>query len=243
MNFYLAPPPGMSTQELFDYLYKMSEYLNIALNSPNGETTYTEAADMQYAGTKKDQKARQKEAEALKSLIIKTANTVRSEMDRLQLSLQGEYEALSEDYGSFRAETRTEIEATARGLTQVIQTTEELESFRENQSDFNRYTAQTSHYIKSGILFYDNGEPTVGIAVGENLLTETVDGNEVLKREGFHSIFTADRLGFWHGETEVAYVSDKKLYIASAEILGGLTVGNWDIRADHGLAFKWIGTI
>ena len=48
----------------------------------------------------------------------------------------------------------------------------------------------------------------------------------------------------WHRQdaTEVAYVSNNRLYITNITVLGGIDVGQWSMEAaEGGLAFRWIG--
>ena len=55
-------------------------------------------------------------------------------------------------------------------------------------------------------------------------------------------MFTASRLSFWQDATEVAYVSNNRLYITNITVLGAIAVGQWSVEAaEGGLAFRWIG--
>lgn len=75
----------------------------------------------------------------------------------------------------------------------------------------------------------------------------TADGL-VIGRAG--SLFTTrideERLSFWQRTTEVAYISNNKLYITNAEVLDRFTVGNknngyfdWIPRGNGNLGMKW----
>ena len=83
--------------------------------------------------------------------------------------------------------------------------------------------------------------PVYGVAVGQDLTTHEVDGETVVDQRQFRSTFTANRLSFWQDETEVAYISNNKLYIRSAEVLDGLRLGPWQITASGGLTVQWNG--
>ena len=55
-------------------------------------------------------------------------------------------------------------------------------------------------------------------------------------------MFTATRLSFWQDATEVAYVSNNRLYITNITVLGGIAIGDWSVEAaESGLLFRWIG--
>ena len=69
-----------------------------------------------------------------------------------------------------------------------------------------------------------------------------VDGDKVVEQNNFRAVFTATRLSFWQDATEVAYVSNNRLYITNITVLGGIDVGQWSMEAaEGGLAFRWIG--
>ena len=244
MSFYLAPPGAAgSTAELravFTYLHKMAEYLNVAMNSIEAESLTPAARETLSGSGQAAQKKQAGEYSALKSLIIKTADVVRSEMNVLETRLHSATVAESE-FGAYREEVGNAIRAAAENVEARFTTKAELNSYAEGQASVTQYAAETSQYIRAGILRYENGVPVVGIAVGKDLAAETADGVTTILQQGFRSTFTADRLSFWHGETEVAYVSDNMLHINEAQVMGKLTLGNWEMSAAGGLTLKWIG--
>ena len=86
----------------------------------------------------------------------------------------------------------------------------------------------------------------LGVAVGQNLsstTTDIVNGQEfpVVEEKNFRAVFTAQKLSFFQDSTEVAYLSNNKLYITNSTVLENLQIGEWAISSTNGLAFKWIG--
>lgn len=97
---------------------------------------------------------------------------------------------------------------------------------------------QTNAYVRTGLLYEgENGIPVYGLEIGQ---TNYVNGENVFSK---FARFSADRLSFYdRNDTEVAYISDYKLYITNAEITGALSLaGKFKVFYDHGLAFQWIG--
>lgn len=97
---------------------------------------------------------------------------------------------------------------------------------------------ETNAYIKTGLLFEnEDGTPVYGLEVGQ---TNDVNGVNVFSK---FARFSADRLSFYdRNDTEVAYISDYKLYITNADITGSLVLANkFKIYYNGGLAFQWIG--
>lgn len=92
-------------------------------------------------------------------------------------------------------------------------------------------------YIKSGLLYYNDEElPVYGVEVGQ---TNNVNGTDVFKK---FARFTADRLSFYdQNDTEVAYISDYKLYITSVEILYNLIGGGFMLDFSRGWTLKYTG--
>lgn len=94
--------------------------------------------------------------------------------------------------------------------------------------EFAAYIEQTEAWIRRGLL--DNG--VYGIEIGRS------DSNVKTR-------FLNDRVSFYQGEVEVAYVSDNNLYITRAEVLDYLRIGNsndgyfiFDV-SPNGLEVRW----
>ena len=83
--------------------------------------------------------------------------------------------------------------------------------------------------------------PVYGAAAGQILTTTLVDSVETVAQNDFRATFTAKRLSFWQDSTEVAYVSDNRLYIRDITVLDSVTLGGWKLASENGLAFQWIG--
>lgn len=96
-------------------------------------------------------------------------------------------------------------------------------------------------YLKSGLLYYtDAGIPVYGLEVGQTVKDE-VAGTEVFNK---YARFTAEKLSFYDSNgNEVAYISDKKLYIRIAEITISLKLGGLIslVMASGDVVEKWVG--
>ena len=87
--------------------------------------------------------------------------------------------------------------------------------------------------------------PIIGIATGQGLtgVETTVDGQTVLELDETQScaFYTAERVSFRIGGREVAYLSNRRLYVADVEVTGGLRLGKWLLEGSDGLTVKYIG--
>lgn len=210
------------------YMYRLVEQLNWALNS----IEVSSAVITTNQGTDKPVASQTQQSvdnfNAIKSLIIKSADIINAYYDEISHRLEGIYIAQS-DFGTFVEETQSLIEANSTSITQIYSDLQKV------ISDV-AATLKTNAYIKTGILYYgDDGFPVYGLELGQ---TNEVDGVNTFDK---YARFTADKLSFYdQNENEVAYISDQKLYITEAHITGALTLGRYYISTVNGLAFKWI---
>ena len=235
-----SPPPapeGSVQQQLqrqYAYLFQMHQQLNLALDALQPAAPAARTAARVSTGTKE-------EYNTLKSLVVRTAKQVRREMDTMSLQLQGEYVAAG-DFGSYIEQLSSHIEANPEALTQYYRFAADRQSNVEAvDAAFSAYKTGTEGYIRTGIVRYDGDVPVYGVAVGQNLTVREVDGEQVVEQNNFRATFTASRLSFWQDATEVAYLSNNRLYITNISVLGDVTVGKWRVSGVDGLAWQWIG--
>lgn len=221
--------------DLYRYLYTLTEQLNIAMMNLDG---------VSGEAVKKLNEALSKQGgedqvlsnfNAIKSLIIKSADIIEIFQEKLAAELKGEFVAISE-YGTFVEETNAALEANSTGISQVYENMQKIETDYEELS----YSLiEVNAHINSGLLYYDdNGVPVYGLEIGQR--TE-IEGVEVFNR---FARFTADRLSFFdQNGNEVAYISDRKLYIAHVEILGSMLMGGFKdtVQADGSIVTRWVG--
>ena len=245
MTLTMPPAPSGSPQQMamaqYAYLFQMVQQLNLALGqleTGGAGTSSSGGGTAGGGGTGKDSRGYQE----LKSMIVKTAGLVKRQMDQLSARLEGEYVAVS-DFGSYVASLSAYLEANPEAVTQYYSFFSDLKADVEAvDAAFRHYKVDTEGYIRTGIVSYDGAVPVYGVAVGQDLVCREVDGEQVVEQNNFRAVFTATRLSFWQDATEVAYVSNNRLYITSITVLGGIGIGQWSIgTAEDGLVFRWIG--
>ena len=113
----------------------------------------------------------------------------------------------------------------------------ELKGVEKRVSGVDAALLEVMANIKTGLLFYnDDGTAVYGMEVGQR---NTINGEEVFNK---FARFTADRLSFYDlNGSEVAYISDYKLYITDAEVKGTLKLGAFLIDTTKGFNLKWVG--
>lgn len=135
--------------------------------------------------------------------------------------LQG---ASLEEYIASRA-TQTASGITEEFISRLAAISEEMEGYSDG---VNGYIADTAAYIRRGEL--ETG--VYGIEIGRS------DSNMKTR-------FLNDKISFYQGAVEVAYISDNNLYITRAEVLDFLRIGNsndgyftFDV-SPNGLEVRW----
>ena len=235
-------PAGTLQQQVmrqYSYLFQMSQQLNLALSQL--EQTNRQSSEDTAKHQTAAQEETQRQYQALKSMIVKTANRVEQRMEQLTAELAGEYVAVS-DFGSYMEKLNAYIEANPEAITQYYSFYADLQAdINKVNAAFSDYRTGTEGYIRTGIVYYDGEVPVYGVAVGQNLTTTVTDGEEVVDQNNFRATFTAKKLSFWQDSTEIAYVSNNQLYITNIVVLDSMRLGKWRMATQNGLAFQWIG--
>ena len=205
-------------QQVQSYLFQLVEQLNYALKSVDsaaGSNVVMETA--RSTGVKREQET-QASFNSIKALIIKSADIVNAYYDVITERLSGEYVAESE-FGTYRETTEQTITKTS---TMVSQNFSNIQEIITDLEGLQHKLIEVDAHINSGILYYDgDGVPVYGLEIGQR--TE-IDGVEVFNK---YARFTADKLSFYDSNgNEVAYISDKKLYITYIEVTGSFSIGN-----------------
>ena len=248
----LPMPPGGIDRATYDYLYRVTEQLNLALSNLSAENFASDSTARQVlsGGMSGEQKKTLESGLGnLKSLIIKTADAVQAEMQVLETSLESKYVAVS-DFGAYQEDIAARLTATAASIEQAISYYAALSDALGGVSDeFDAYTVEVQGYIRQGIIGYEDAVPVIGIAIGRDLTVtgaqETVDGKtyDVIDTSSNMSVWTPDKLGFYINGTEAAYFSNGALYVGTVIVQTKLVLGQnkWQIDHANGFAVKWIG--
>ena len=233
-NITATTPEGQLLQ-MRSYLYQLSEQLKWALENievgETGTSTSSSAVNSSTGGNEKIDSVNT--FNAVKALIIKSSDIVNAYYEEINRRIEGIYVAQSE-FGTYSEQTSQSITENSTNITQAFESIQEITSAVE---EIESTLLDVNAYIKSGLLDYDDGGvPIYGLEIGQR---NTVDGEEIFNK---YARFSADRLSFYdQNDTEVAYVSDYKLYITAAEVAGSLTIGKYEIDSSDGLAFRWVG--
>ena len=227
-------------QQIRSYLYQLTPQLNWALNTLEvANTAQVMVAEPKTSAVSEESEKKINNFNEIKSLIIKSADIVKSFYDEIATRLVKEYKGVAEGLGSYEQTSTNDISASADGIKQVFGNLQKVEGLFSDGSE-SAYLIKSSAYIKSGYLFTEsNGNPVYGIEVGE--VSEDENGNIIYNGA---AQFTPTKLSFFgSGDNEIAYISNQQFYITRGEITESLRIGGYKLTSTEktGLSFKWVG--
>lgn len=239
-----APTEREQLVQIKSYLYQLTEQLQWALNNVSTSSAPSYVVTQKITSPSSSQVATLSDGggfdaeiafDDLKPLIIKSADIVQAYYEEISTRISGLYVAES-DFGTFTEQTTQEIIQSSTDIEQLFTNIQQIGADIEN---LNFTLAEVNAHINSGILYYDDdGIPVYGLEIGQET---TVDGEKVFNK---YARFTSDRLSFYdQNDSEVAYISDYKLYIRNVEITSSFKIGGFvdTVRSSGDVVTKWVG--
>ena len=220
--------------QIRSYLYQLIPQLQWAINNTSVPSSYIAPQAQRSAAVPSTSFDTEVAFDALKPLIIKSADIVEAFYEEINTRLEGMYAAKS-DFGTFAEQTSQSISQTS---TEIEQCFSDIQQIVTDIANLNFTLAEVNAHIKSGLLYYDGGIPVYGLEIGQR---NSVDGVEVFNK---FARFTSNRLSFYdQNGTELAYISDYKLYIRNVEITDSFQEGGYKdfIDSNGGVITKWVG--
>ncbi|MGM9604001.1 MAG: hypothetical protein ACI3XG_02945 [Faecousia sp.] len=203
-----ARKPEEAIREMQRYLWQFAEQVQHALEESKRVEYEIKTAAGKAAQQQKDTPAAT--FGKVKDLIIKSAEIVDAYRTEITKTLDGQYVAAS-SFGTFREQTTAQITETNKNVTQNYNM---IQRIATNVSGLESGIRQFSAYIRTGLLYEgEDGIARYGVEIGEQV---EKDGANVFRK---FARLVSDRLSFFdQNDIEVAYISDRKLYITSAEV-------------------------
>lgn len=218
-----------------NYLHQLADQLQWAFNTINTAPSSSNVIvhTPQSVASAKNNTDAQATFNGIKGLIINSADIVNSYYEQINRRIEGSYVAES-DFGTFIEQTTRDISETSTGIEQTFT---HIQSILTNLKNIEHTLIETNAHINSGILYYDEkGIPVYGLEIGQK---NVIDGKEVFNK---YARFISDRLSFYdQNGTEVAYISDYKLYITNVEITGNVKGGAFLLDMTKGWRLKYVG--
>lgn len=250
MMLNINPPPALQgdeqaqLQQVYRYLFRLHEQLNAATTALDTQASNASAAVAKAAGIDPADAAKLGDQySSLVALVVKTANIVQSQMDRVVTRLKSDYVAKSE-WGTYEEVIERMIDETAKNTMENFIYDAKLESLTADE--VSNFDTHLEGFIVRGIIGFekDNRTPIIGIAIGRDLLkkTEVVGGKtyEVIDTTQSMATYTADKMSFWVNGVEVAYLSNSELVVTRVIVSDSIQLGDWiiNVNANDGMTIQ-----
>ena len=217
--------------QLKSWLFRLTDQLNLALGAVGGNAPVPGAATAAVSGGDGGEKAA---FQTLKSLILKSGTVIEACSQEVAKRLEGRYVTASA-FGDYTSETSQTITANSQGFRSAL---EELQRITSQVEGLEGSILGVTAHIKGGLLYYDpEGLPVYGVELGQRSFR---DGAEIFNK---FARFTPDKLAFYDNNgVEVAYISDRKLFITHVHITGTLLTGRFEdtVLPDGSVVTRWI---
>lgn len=217
-------------QQIQSYLYQMAQQLQWAFDTlEKGGSGLSGTSAIVGAVSNGQSVAPKVDFAGIKELIIKSADIVNAYTAQISKRLEGQYVAQS-DFGTYSEKTAQDIQANSTSINQLFSN---YQTIAETQ-------LSTNAYIRTGLLGYqvETVQPIYGLEIGQQ---DSQAGQTTFKK---FARFTSDKLSFYDSnDTEVAYVSDYRLYITNVSITGALfLMDEFEVSKGNGaIDFRWLG--
>ena len=186
------------------YLYTLAQQLQFAFDTITREQTQAAAAKT----AQPESRGEGTNFAAVKALILKSAQITEHFQQAVEQKLSGLYVAQSQ-FGSFRQETEAAITANSQSIQQKFTQLQQLEAAMAGLESAVREVSAT---IRTGLLAQTpEGGSIYGVEIGQQ---EWEDGVIRFRK---YTRLTAQKLSFYdNNDVEVAYISDRRLYVTAA---------------------------
>lgn len=208
-------------EQIVEYLYSLTDILNHNLEGSTPEAVWNatnEALKGNVATAEGTDKASEEQRvkdgyAALRNLVLKSATNILKIEDSFSYTYTGGLFAESED-GTFSEDGYLNINGTPYNIAQVYKYQSEAIS---GIADYKR---ELEGYIKTGVLDKDANPVVFGMDIGYNK-SSFIYGDTEYKVLPSKVRITPERIGFYIGTEERAYISKDKIYFPEAIIEGG----------------------
>ena len=192
--------------QLQRYLTALAQQLQFAFDAvQGGSPEMVAAAAASPLLPRQQEQQRQETLRQLKALILKSAQVTQVLEQQVGKRLEGKYVAVSQ-FGTYCQETSQTLEANSRELRQTFQNVQQLES---TVAGLGSAVREVNASIRTGEI----ADGVYGVEIGQQ------EREDSIIRFRRYARLTAEKLSFYDSnEIEVAYVSNRRLYVTAAEI-------------------------
>ena len=183
----------------------------------------------------------------LRSLVVKTADTLTRRLDTLGATLRADYLAVS-DFGVYREQIAAEIAATARQIVESYDFLARLDALDGELGALDSAVLSLQGQIRRGLVTDpETGQEELGVAIGQQLrftgATRTENGLEYQELSPGQTLglYTSRGWQYWIGGVKRGWFDseDAMLHVRELAATQSVTLGGgWLMTADNGFGLR-----
>ena len=183
----------------------------------------------------------------LRSLVVKTADTLTQRLDTLGATLRADYLAVS-DFGVYREQIAAEIAATARQIVESYDFLARLDALDGELGALDSAVLSLQGQIRRGLVTDpETGQEELGVAIGQQLrftgATRTENGLEYQELSPGQTLglYTSRGWQYWIGGVKRGWFDseDAMLHVRELAATQSVTLGGgWLMTADNGFGLR-----
>ena len=214
------------------YLWELDDQLRFILSNleiDNFTLETQEALQVGENAKKKTEEHMQQVVESMKQKIVNTATSIRSDLETIRETMEGHYEAISAQFGTYTADYFRETTRNALNDIDVFKQIEKINS--------NYVTSQG--YVKTGKLgdetyVDENGETRSRVVYG-------IEIGDVQDESGTKLRSSNRRISFIEDGIETGYVEGRQIKINRLIVGEYIYLGGYRVEVTNGVEWKWEG--
>lgn len=256
MKIFNMPPilQGTAEQQLAamrNYLVRLAEELQDGLDDETiSEAVHRAVLSSSAGATGEARKEINENAQNLRQLIIKTADSIYSYVDEISQNLSSVYVAQSE-FGTYQETVNTAIQQTARQTVESYDFQSQIDAVNSRADSTDRFVTAIRGEIRRGLITDPvSGETQMGIAISENLTftgeTEEENGLTYYRLAPGQTLglYTATGWQFWINGSKKGWFDseDGMLHVANIVAEDKLQIGDgWLLTTTGGFGLRYTG--
>ncbi len=256
MSVFDMPPilqgtPEQQISALRNFLVRLADTLQAEIGDDKINEAVKQATTAAAVGSGSAAKAEiDKNAQNLRQLITKTADSIYSYVDEITQNLSSVYVAKSE-FGTYQETVNTTIQQTAKQTVESYDFQSQIDAVNSRADSTDRFVTTIRGEIRRGLITDpETGETQMGIAISENLTftgeTEEENGLTYYKLAPGQTLglYTATGWQFWINGSKRGWFDseDGMLHVANIVVEDKLQIGDgWLMTTTGGFGLRYTG--
>lgn len=205
------------------YLWELNDQLRFILSNLEIDNFSVETQNSLGISETEKSKAETQVLETIDSLrqkIVNTANHIESDIQTIRDTMEGQYKAISDQFGTYTADYFRE---TTKNALYSIDEFKQIETI-------NGYYVESQGYVKTGNIGSDGENVLYGIEIGD---VQNMNGTKLQ--------LCNNKISCFENGVKIWGIANREIEIARAKIGEYIYFGGYRVEVTNGIEFKWEG--